>query len=247
MVIHAFNTSEELGCAAAEHAARAIRRLTSQMELAPVVFATGASQLRTLRSLVAMPDVPWDRVVGFHMDEYIGISKDHRASFRQYMREELASRVRIREFHEVNGEAADPEEFCVYYASLLQKYPPQLCLLGIGENGHLAFNDPPVADFNDPADVKITLLDTACREQQVAEGWFASVDEVPPRAITLTVPALLRIPELIVSVPGERKRRIVQRTLNDPISTACPATVLRQHTNAHLYVDAASYSARICE
>jgi len=243
MIVHASDTAEQMGEAAAGHAAASIRALSERFDVVPVVFATGASQLRTLRALVNIPDIPWDRVIGFHMDEYVGISKEHKASFRRYLRDELTSRIAIREFHEVDGEAADPGEFCRCYAELLKQWRPQLCLLGIGENGHLAFNDPPVADFDDPKDVKLTYLDAACREQQVAEGWFASVDEVPPQAITLTIPALLRIPELIISVPGERKRRIVERTLNEEISTACPATILRTHPNAHLYLDAASRSA----
>ncbi len=241
MIIHAYNSTTEMAQAAARHAAASIGALGEHQEVISVVFATGSSQLATLRALVATPNIPWHRVIGFHMDEYIGISEQHRASFRRYLREELTTRVSMREFHEVNGEAADTEKFCCHYAELLRRWPPQLCLLGIGENGHLAFNDPPVADFQDPRDVKIVSLDRACREQQVAEGWFGSVDEVPPQAITLTIPALFRIPELIASVPGERKRRIVERTLQEEISTRCPATVLREHPNAHLYVDASSY------
>ncbi|MBV9765702.1 MAG: 6-phosphogluconolactonase [Acidobacteriaceae bacterium] len=241
MMLHPYNTTAEMGQAAAQHAAASIRSIAERQETIPVVFATGASQLATLRALTAIPNVPWDRVTGFHMDEYIGISDRHKASFRGYLREELTSCVPLRKFYEVEGEASDPEAFCRHYADLLQKWRPQLCLLGIGENGHLAFNDPPVADFDDTQDVKITTLDPECRAQQVAEGWFGSIEEVPAQAITLTIPALLRIPELILSVPGERKQRIVERTLREEISTRCPATILRNHPNAHLYVDGQSY------
>lgn len=241
MTIHSYKTTEQMGQAAARHAAASIRSISERQELVPVVFATGASQLATLRALVTIPDIPWDRVIGFHMDEYIGLPLSHPASFRRYLRAELTSRVQMREFYEVDGETSNPEEFCREYAALLRKWPPQLCLLGIGENGHLAFNDPPVADFDDPRDVKVISPDHECRVQQVAEGWFSSLEEMPAQAITLTIPALLRIPELILSVPGERKWRIVERTLHDEISTECPATILRTHPNAALYVDENSY------
>ncbi len=237
MTIHTYPDRKSLGAAAAEHAAASIRALAAQLPVVPVVFATGASQLETLRALTAMADIPWDRVIGFHMDEYVGISDRHPASFRRYMRDELHGKVPMREFHGVPGDAPDPERAADDYAELLRRHSPRLCLAGIGENGHLAFNDPPVADFDDPRDAKVVTLDRACREQQVAEGWFPDLDSVPPRAITLTIPALLRIPELILSIPGERKAAIVARTLSEEISTRCPATVLRRHPGAHLYLD----------
>ena len=226
-----------MGKAAASLAAERIGALAQERDLVPVVFATGASQLETLRALISAPGVPWRRVIGFHMDEYLGISDQHPASFRRYLRQELWSHVHLREFHEIDGNAAHPENFAEYYTDLLRRHPPALCLLGIGENGHLAFNDPPEADFNEPKDVKVVNLDLACRQQQVNEGWFNFLEAVPTRAITLTIPSLLRIPELIASVPGMRKREIVQRTLTEEISTRCPATILRTHKNAHLYVD----------
>jgi glucosamine-6-phosphate deaminase len=197
------------------------------------MFATGASQFEMLKALTAIPDLPWDRVVGFHMDEYVGISEDHPASFRRYLREKLVSKVAMRQFHYV-GE--DPDE----YAAKLRELPPQLCFAGIGENGHLAFNDPPIADFDDPKPVKLAELDRECRQQQVNEGWFPSIQAVPEHAITVTIPALMQIPELILSVPGERKAEIVKRAVYDEISTACPATILRRHSNAHVYLDNAS-------
>ncbi|MBV8820733.1 MAG: glucosamine-6-phosphate deaminase [Acidobacteriaceae bacterium] len=239
--LHALPTPAALGRAAAEQAASAILNIAARQESIPVVFATGASQLETLRALTTIPQLPWQRVIGFHMDEYVGISEQHPASFRRYMREELTSKVPMRQFFEIDGTTADPEAFCREYSALLEQHRPQLCLLGIGENGHLAFNDPAEADFNDPKLVKIVTLDRECRQQQIAEGWFGSLDDVPPRAITLTIPALFNIPELILSVPGSRKAAIVQRTLNEEISTACPATILRTHANAHLYVDRDSY------
>jgi glucosamine-6-phosphate deaminase len=243
--IHPFATATEMGFAAANHVADRIRSIARQTEMVPVVFATGASQLETLRALTVLPGIPWNRVIGFHMDEYIGIPAQHPASFRRYLREELVERVPMRAFHEIDGEASNAEEFCKEYAALLNAHQPKLCLAGIGENGHLAFNDPPEANFKDPEDVKVVLLDQACRQQQVNEGWFPSLREVPVKAITMTIPALLRIPELVLSVPGERKRSILQRTLTESVSTACPATVLRMHANTHIYVDVASYPIEI--
>ncbi len=232
-----YPTREAAGQAAAQAAAAAMRELSRNKEEFGVIFATGASQIETLQALVAIPGLPWSKIRGFHMDEYIGMSPDHPASFRRYLREKLTQHVHMREFSEVDGTAADPERECLEYAEKLRSANPQLCLLGIGENGHLAFNDPDVADFNDPVDVKVVQLDEACRQQQAAEGWFASFQDVPKRAITLTIPTLFRVPKLILTVPGPRKAKIVRRTIEDPISTACPATILRTHPDATVYLD----------
>jgi glucosamine-6-phosphate deaminase len=171
------------------------------------------------------------------MDEYVGLDSNHPASFRGYLRKRLTGKVPIKAFHEIDGSAPNPERTTQQYAEDLRVADPQLCLLGIGENGHLAFNDPAVASFTDPLDAKIVDLDAECRQQQAAEGWFTSVDEVAQSAITLTIPALLRVPRLIVSVPGKRKSKIMRRALFEPISTACPATILRTHPNVPLYLD----------
>ncbi len=229
-----------LGLAAAEAAASAIREAAREADTVGVIFATGASQLETLRALAAVQGIPWEKVIGFHMDEYVGLSTEHPASFRRYLRQRLTSLVKMREFHEVDGTAADVAEVCRQYAEALRTASPRVCLLGIGENGHLAFNDPGVADFNDPEDVKIVRLDDACRQQQTAEGWFSSAAEVPEEAITITIPALLRVPRLIVSVPGPRKAGIVRRAIEEPISAACPATILRNHANTTIYLDGES-------
>ena len=223
--------------AAARAAARAMQELQDGAATFGIIFATGASQLDTLDVLTSLPDLPWNRVNGFHMDEYEGISADHRASFRRYMREHLSERVSMHEFYEIDGSNADPAVVCREYAQKLRSCQPELCLLGIGENGHLAFNDPGEADFDDPKEMKVVSLDSVCRRQQVEEGWFANFHEVPERALTLTIPTLYRVPRLIVSVPGIRKAGIVRRTLEEPITTACPATILRKHTNATLYLD----------
>ncbi len=231
---------EAAGVAAAQAAARTLIELAATRDSIGVIFATGASQIDTLAALTRMDNLPWSRVCGFHMDEYIGVPEDHPASFRRYLRERLTRKVQMQEFFEIDGNAPNPERTCRVYAEKLRAADPQLCLLGIGENGHLAFNDPGVADFDDPLDAKVVYLDTACREQQAAEGWFASVDDVAESAITLTIPTLLRVPKLIASVPGSRKSKIVRCALEEPISTACPATILRTHPDVTIYLDSES-------
>jgi glucosamine-6-phosphate deaminase len=232
--------SKSSGHAAAESASQAIRRLCKVRNPVGVVFATGASQLDTLNSLVNREDIPWDKVVGFHLDEYLDLDENHPASFRRYLRQNLTSRVPIHKFFEIDGNAPDHDSFCRAYAKQLREADPQLGLLGIGENGHLAFNDPSVADFHDPLEMKAALLDSACRKQQAAEGWFRTWEEVPNRALTLTIPTIMRVPELILSVPGGRKAEIVKRTLHEEISEKCPATILRTHPNAKLFLDSES-------
>jgi glucosamine-6-phosphate deaminase len=238
--VEAYESTEAMGKAAAEAGAESIRALAVQSDTVAVIFATGASQMSMLDALTSIPGLPWDKVVGFHMDEYLGISGDHPASFRRYLRDRLTSKVSMRRFYGVNGSTDDPEETCREYTELLKQYNPQLCMLGIGENGHLAFNDPAEADFEDPLVTKIVSLDAQCRQQQVSEGWFPSLAEVPTRALTLTIPALLRVPRLIATVPGERKAHIVHRTLTEEISTKCPATIMRNHPDATVYLDPAS-------
>jgi glucosamine-6-phosphate deaminase len=237
MKLEIYSTRELMGAAAAQAAAKALKDLGRSNEIFAAIFATGASQLDTLESLTKIEGLPWDQVCGFHLDEYIGLPVDHLASFRGYLRRYLTSKVRMKEFFEVDGTASDPEQVCRFYAEKLRSSEPQLCLLGIGENGHLAFNDPGVADFNDPTDVKIVHLDAACRKQQAAEGWFNTAEDVPDLAISLTIPTMLRVPKLIVSVPGSRKAEIMRRTLEEAISTECPATILRTHPDVTVYLD----------
>jgi glucosamine-6-phosphate deaminase len=233
--IHA--NKKAAGEAAARAAAEALRQLDHSESGIGVVFATGASQLETLHALTSIPGLPWGKIQGFHLDEYLGMDEDHPASFRRYLRENLTRRVSMGEFFEIDGSSADPDRVRREYVQKLWAADPQLCLLGIGENGHLAFNDPAEANFNDPDAMKVVTLDAECREQQLAEGWFKSLEEVPERALTLTISTLLKIPKLIVSVPGPRKAQSVRRTLEEPISTACPATILRTHPDVTLYLD----------
>jgi glucosamine-6-phosphate deaminase len=233
--IHA--NKKAAGEAAARAAAEALRQLDHSESGIGVIFATGASQLETLHALTSIPGLPWGKIQGFHLDEYLGMDEDHPASFRRYLRENLTRRVPMGEFFEIDGSSADPDRVRREYVQKLWAADPQLCLLGIGENGHLAFNDPAEANFKDPDAMKVVTLDAECREQQLAEGWFKSLEEVPERALTLTISTLLKIPKLIVSVPGPRKAQSVRRTLEEPISTACPATILRTHPDVTLYLD----------
>ncbi len=224
------------GEAAAQAAAEKLNELRRLEATIGVIFATGASQLDTLHALT-MADVPWSQIKGFHLDEYVGMSSDHPASFRRYLRENLTSKVQMKEFLEIDGTAPDIQDVCREYIGNIQSTNPSLCLMGVGENGHLAFNDPAEARFDDPVDMKVVHLDELCREQQFAEGWFRSLDEVPTVAMTLTIPALFRVPTLIGSVPGSRKAKIMRLALEGPISTDCPASILRTHPDATVYLD----------
>jgi glucosamine-6-phosphate deaminase len=228
------------GEAAARAVAQAFRQSGSSGKDVAVIFAAAASQIETLHALTAMPDLSWKQVLGFHMDSYVALPEDHPASFIHFLRQHLTQRVAMKEFFGIDGNAPDAELACREYAEKLRSANPQVCLAGIGESGHLAFNDPPDADFNDPLDVKIVQLDHVTRQQQVAEGWFKRLEDVPKSAITLTIPALLRVQTLIASVPGSRKAEIIRRVVEEPISTNCPATILRTHPDATVYLDAES-------
>jgi glucosamine-6-phosphate deaminase len=202
MKVEVHPSRKAMGAAAAGATAEGLKELGRSRETIGVIFATAASQLDTLDALSIIDNLPWNRVRGFHMDEYIGLPVDHPASFRGYLRERLTQKVRMKEFFELDGTAPDPEHVSGDYAEKLHSADPQLCLLGIGENRHLAFNDPAAADFKDPVDVKVVHLDAVCRQQQAAEGWFDTPRDVPKPAITLTIRMLLRVPRPIVSVPG---------------------------------------------
>jgi len=233
---------EKAGQSAANAVASALKAAAKDRESFGVIFATGASQLAALEALSRIQQLPWHCVRGFHLDDYVGLPADHPASFHAYLRENLPQRGQMKSFMEIDGNAADLEKMCRSYSSALRGSDPQICMLGIGENGHLAFNDPAEANFNDPFDLKLVHLDAVCRQQQAAEGWFTSPEDVPDTAITLTIPTLLNVPKLVVSVPGKRKASIVRRTLDEPISTECPSSILRTHADATMYLDEDSAS-----
>jgi glucosamine-6-phosphate deaminase len=237
MAVRVHDSDAELASDAAAEAADTIGSAIASRGVANVMFATGNSQLGFLEVLTARDDVAWDRLVGFHMDEYRGIPAEHPASFRRYLQERIVDRVHPGAFEFIAGDAPDAAGECARYAALLRDHPLDLCCLGIGENGHLAFNDPPVADFDDPVDVKVVALDEACRRQQVGEGHFATVPDVPAEAITVTIPALLRAGRVLAIVPDARKRDPVRMALTGPVTTACPASVLRTWAHVTLHLD----------
>jgi len=208
-----------------------------QQGSAAAIMATGNSQIQFLEKLVALGSVDWSKVTLFHMDEYLGITGDHSASFRKYMRERVESRVKPKVFHYLTGEADLPLDECARYTALLKAQPIDLCCLGIGENGHLAFNDPHVANFKDPYWVKLVRLDDACKMQQVNEDHWASLEAVPPFAYTLTIPALLSARKVICVAPEKRKAKAVKATLQGPVTNECPASALRHASQATLFLD----------
>ena len=238
--VHPDNAS--LGQAAAEAAAEILKTAIAERGQANLIVATGNSQLSFYTALRNRRDVDWQKITLFHMDEYIGMKEDHPASFRRYLQYNIVSYVHPRAFYGVIGDAADPLQECDRYASLLHAHPADLCCLGIGENGHLAFNDPPFAQFDDPVWAKIVKLDEASRRQQVGEGYFASLAEVPTHAITLTIPALLAARQVLAIVPEKRKAPAVLAALTGPITTQCPASILRTASHARLYLDVESAS-----
>jgi glucosamine-6-phosphate deaminase len=242
LTVEVFDDLPALAHAAAVDAAGALRDAIAARGEANVMLATGNSQLAFLAELVQITDVAWERVRAFHMDEYAGIAHTHPASFQRYMRERVATKLPVKEFNYLNGDTGDARAEAYRYAQLLRQHPLDLCCCGIGENGHLAFNDPPVADFDDDELVKEVPLDLASRRQQVGEGHFATLDDVPTHAITVTIPGLLSANRVLAIVPEARKARPVHDALYGPISTDCPASILRRHTNAMLYLDAASAS-----
>jgi glucosamine-6-phosphate deaminase len=225
---------------AAELAAAVLRAAVERIGVAHAMFATGNSQIEFIGELVGRtPDVPWADVVVFHMDEYVGIGPEHPASFQRWIRQRIVEPTGPRAAHYLDG-LAPPDDECQRYAQLLADHPLDLCCLGIGENGHLAFNDPPVADFDEAADVKVVALDAGCRRQQVNEGHFATDADVPELAVTVTIPALLRAGTVLAVVPEARKAEPVRAALEGPVTTSCPASILQRTPNATILLDADS-------
>jgi glucosamine-6-phosphate deaminase len=240
--VEVFPDNASLGRAAAEAAARILRAAITERSQANLILATGNSQLSFYVALRETGDIDWQKVSLFHMDEYLGMAPDHPASFRRYLHERIVDFVRPAAFYGIAGDAPDPEHECRRYAALLRSHPADLCCLGIGENGHLAFNDPAYAQFDDPAWVKIVQLDETSRRQQVGEGYFASVADVPTHAITLTIPALLAARQVLAIVPEKRKAPAVRDALSGPITQDSPASILRTVAHARLYLDIDSFS-----
>lgn len=237
LAVRVYENRAAMGAAAAADAAALLRSLLERQPEARVVFAAAPSQNEFLEALRAAPGVDWRRVTAFHMDEYIGLAADAPQGFGNFLRERVFGLVPFGAVHYLNGNAPDIGAECARYAALLAAAPLDIVFMGIGENGHIAFNDPPVADFSDPAAVKRVALDETCRNQQVHDGCFARLDDVPTHALTLTVPVLAGAKHHLCIVPAPTKARAVRDTLEGPVSTACPASILRTCADATLYLE----------
>ena len=240
MILKVFNDKIQLGEAAAARAAKAIQRAIAERGTARIVAATGASQFEFLSSLTKNTDIEWKKVLLFHLDEYVSLPITHPASFRKYLIERLIEPAGIEKYHLLDGQA-DPHEVCRNIGELLNAAPIDVAFVGIGENGHLAFNDPP-ADFETEEPYIVVNLDEACRRQQVGEGWFAIIDEVPKQAISMTVKQILKAREIICVVPDTRKAEAVRNCFENEVSPQFPASILRTHRKAIVYLDKGSSS-----
>lgn len=238
--INVYRTNEELGRAAAAEAVEIIQQAIEAHGSASIILATGNSQLTFLAALRQAAGLDWSKVNVFHMDEYVGLDPNHPASFPLFLQKHFLSYIQPKAFYPVRTQVDDIEGACRAYEALLRRHPADLCALGIGENGHLAFNDPPFADFNDPVWVKVVELDEASRRQQVGEGHFGSLAEVPTHAITLTIPALLAARRVLAIVPEARKAEAVYHCLTGSITPRYPGSILRQTPHAHLFLDVES-------
>ncbi|MDY7026966.1 MAG: glucosamine-6-phosphate deaminase [Spirochaetota bacterium] len=242
MDVKIFDTTEESGQAAARLGAEAIKDAIRQKGEAAVILATGNSQLKMIENLTSFKDIDWSKVTCFHLDEYVGISDRHPASFRKYLKEKFADRVGpLKDFIYVNGDADDVERECDRLGRIISRYTIDAAFIGIGENAHIAFNDPP-ADFDTEKPYIIVTLDETCRRQQIGEGWFASIEDVPERAVSMSIRQIMKSKIIICTVPERRKARAVQLTMEKEVSPEYPATILREHPQCTLFLDAESSS-----
>lgn len=240
LVVRIYETRRAMGDAAGALAADHLRRLLSEKEEVNVIFAAAPSQNEMIEALVAAPGIDWHRVNAFHMDEYIGLPADAPQGFGNFLDNCLFSKVPFKAVYRIDCSATDAAAECARYTALLKAFPTDLVCLGIGENGHIAFNDPGFALFDDPETVKVVLLDEVCRMQQVHDGCFASLSEVPTHALTLTVPTLANAPHLVCTVPAPTKREAVSKTVLGPVTEDVPATVMRGHSDCVMFCDADS-------
>ncbi len=235
--VRVYAQQEDLAMDAARMAQTFLTECIAERGEAFAIMASGNSQIRFLVVLIKLGGVEWSKVTLFHMDEYLGMDGNHRASFRRYMRERVEGRVKPKVYHYIEGESDQPLNECSRYADLLQSQEIDLCCMGVGENGHIAFNDPPVADFNDPWSVKVVKLDLECRQQQVNEGHFPNVGDMPQFAYTLTIPTLCAVRKIICIAPEKRKATAVRDALRGPVATSCPASYLRTQPQAVMLLD----------
>lgn len=237
--VESYETRAAMGAASAVAVAAELRKRLMRKADVRMIFAAAPSQADMLAALCEVPDIDWSRVTAFHMDEYIGLPAGAPARFATWLDHHVFGKVPFGAVHRIVPEP-DAEAAASAYAALLETAPIDIVCLGIGVNGHIAFNDPPVADFNDPLDVKVVELDEVCRQQQVDDEGFGRIEQVPRHAVTLTIPRLLRADTLFCMVPGRSKREAVRQALYGPVTTACPASIMRLHSDCTLYLDAES-------
>ncbi|MBD2626021.1 glucosamine-6-phosphate deaminase [Trichormus variabilis] len=237
LLVQIYNSEAEMAQDVAKIAQQYLQQLLQQQDTIAVLLATGNSQLKFLDALIALGGIDWSRTTLFHLDEYLGITADHAASFRRYLRERVEQRVFPKEFYYIEGDTLEPIAECDRYTKLLQAQPIDLCCLGVGENGHLAFNDPAVANFQDPAKVKLVKLDQVNRLQQLNTGQFPNLEAVPQYAFTVTIPMICAAKKIICLAPDTRKAKIVKEILHGSITTNCPASILRKQPQATLFLD----------
>lgn len=236
-----YDNLDLMGEGAAKDISNRINKLLEEKEYINIVFASAPSQESFLKA-IKKKNVDWSRINAFHMDEYVGLDADAPQSFANFLRDRIFEELPFRSIHYMNANAEDPDQECKRYAALINEYPTDICILGIGENTHIAFNDPHVADFNDPEIVKLADLDQKNRQQQVNDGMFETIDDVPTHAFTLTVPALLKSTYTYSIVPKEQKAEAIYLTLKSDIQEKYPATALRTHPRSILYIDQGSAS-----
>ena len=236
LLVNIYYETNEVGIVAAFFVANELNSAINLKGSANLILPAGASQVLFLTHL-QQQKIDWDKITVFHLDEYKGMPETHPASFRKYLKEKILDEVRPGKVYCIKGDAPDVESELSRYENLLRKHPIDVACIGIGENGHIAFNDPPKADFNDPKLVKVVELDEICRKHQLGEGWFSSLQDVTKEALTLTIPAIMSSKTISCVVPDERKAQAVFNTLNLEITTACPATILRMHSHAILHLD----------
>jgi glucosamine-6-phosphate deaminase len=232
-----YKTKQEMGAAAATAAARAIEKAIEKQGRANIILATGASQFEMLKNLVQAEAVDFSKVTMFHLDEYIDMSADHPASFRKFLKERFVEKVPgLKAVYFVAGDAGDALQECRRVGSLIAEHPIDAAMIGIGENGHLAFNDPP-ADFETEEPYLVVELDEKCRKQQLGEGWFETLEQVPRQAISMSIRQIMKSKCLIVTVPDQRKAKAVKNALEGEVTPMCPASILQQHGNCKIFMD----------
>jgi len=234
--VEIFENKEDMGKDAASFVAEKLNQAIKDRGCANLILGTGASQY-PLHEVLLKKGLDWTKINLFHLDEYIGLSNQHPASFRKFLKEYIADKVNPKNVYYLEGDAEDIDTEIKRYEKLLKDNPVDVACIGIGENGHIAFNDPAVADFNDSKSLKVVEMDEVCRMQQVGEGWFPTINHVPEMAVTLTIPTIMNCKALCCTVPDERKSLAVYNALSGEISPSCPASILRKHDNAVLFLD----------